>query len=809
MAEALIVVGAIASAVQITDCVCRLTKVLHGKYETFSSTEENILRLKGMIEDFDLVARNLRLYQAEHASSVAANVEHEVLPAIVTKLKGCQVELELLGAIIDAAKPTTSSGGRVNKIGRRIRWVYDEKKTSASLLRLEQHKATVMIALQTIGLRNDIKLRQGINDLRSDTLVQAQNFAFNIEQSTRSVDALRDAVNRSDEQQTKTLAELCTSYDGHARQFLAYSNNSLAHQEKQLDLLQQVPVTANKVANLASEFARFTMSNDSFRAETRASTLSADAFVRLFRQQFLFVLPEMKEQFISQMRTEYKGWVREEFDQLSKAFAEVMRETVQHYGTTPGLTDPSHSRDHDFSFPDDFIDNQDQLGRSSGGGKVIDTSQNSQSRFKDSVPHDGPTRYSKLRADCKIWSFKWRFGTLRVSITRSSTACREIKHESRVFEANIEFLPASWLFQRGLSLSYTSSTDLRGYIQRCPDITTFAVIPKKTGPFKCIFDGRIEDLREMFDKRLAAPSDRDENDRTLLVYAIMCGVTDICRCLLAVGADPEIIGGGGFNALQILIFRLIGLSIRGTLNKERTEAYSGMYRMLELRTGEAAIRNDPEMYQLADFWDLPVRQEDERTSFDPSSFVSEGMQFLKDIGYDFNALDTYGWAPLLCTAQVNNPTSIGLLLMYGGDPNIRSSTGMNALHMLVYGLHTSTNYRHFTSSLKLLIRAGCDILATTSDGYTPSVLAWIFDAIAYKGFTDRFKLWTQALAECGIDIKDVLAAESEERAESSAVDRGSPGQGTLRQRTRPIKDTGEEGLDTVSNSNSKKRRFSN
>ncbi|KAI9726025.1 MAG: hypothetical protein M1835_003788, partial [Candelina submexicana] len=63
MAEALVAVGAIASAVQITDCVCRLTKVLHEKYEAFSSSEENIARLKRTLEDFELVARNIRLYQ--------------------------------------------------------------------------------------------------------------------------------------------------------------------------------------------------------------------------------------------------------------------------------------------------------------------------------------------------------------------------------------------------------------------------------------------------------------------------------------------------------------------------------------------------------------------------------------------------------------------------------------------------------------------------------------------------------------------------------------------------------------------------
>lgn len=63
MAEALIVVGAIASAVQITDCVFRLSKALHGKYEAFGDAEENVIRLRRTLEDFELVAHNLRLYQ--------------------------------------------------------------------------------------------------------------------------------------------------------------------------------------------------------------------------------------------------------------------------------------------------------------------------------------------------------------------------------------------------------------------------------------------------------------------------------------------------------------------------------------------------------------------------------------------------------------------------------------------------------------------------------------------------------------------------------------------------------------------------
>ncbi|KAI9730493.1 MAG: hypothetical protein M1835_003566 [Candelina submexicana] len=299
---------------------------------------------------------------------------------------------------MDAAKPTTSSVRHVKS---------------------SQHKTTLMLAMQAVSLHNDIKFRRDNHDLRSAIVVHTQDSAVYNEQSSRSIDALRDAVNRHGEEQTRTLAGLRTCYDGHARQFLTYSEDSLARQQQQLNLLQHVPATAEKLDNLTSEFARFSMSAESFRAETRASTLSADAFVRLFRQQIMFVLPEMKEQVMSQVRADSRGWVREEFDRLPKALAEVMKEALQHYTSDSTLANPMRDRDDEIKFPDGFVDEPSEAGRPLRGLDMPSTQQTEQVRSTTTGVQKSPTRNAKLRANRKTWSFKWRFGILRVSLARS------------------------------------------------------------------------------------------------------------------------------------------------------------------------------------------------------------------------------------------------------------------------------------------------------------------------------------------------------------------------------------------------------
>ncbi|KAI9705018.1 MAG: hypothetical protein M1836_006800 [Candelina mexicana] len=799
MAEALVAVGAIASAVQITDCVCRLTKVLHGRYEAFSNSEENIARLKRTLEDFELVARNIRLYQAKHASSVAATVEHEVLPNVITRLEGCQAELELLREINDAAKPITSSVRQVKKLGRRIKWVYDEKKTAASLLRLEQHKTTLMLAMQPIGLCNDIKFRRDIHDLRSDIVAHAQDTAVYNEQSSRSIDALRNQVNRNGEEQTGTLAGLCTSYDAHARQFIAYSEDSLARQQQQLNLLQHVPATAKKVDNLASEFARFSMSAESFRAETRASTLSADAFVRLFRQQIMVVLPEMKEQVMSQTRAESRGWVREEFERLPKALAEVMKEALQHYTSDSTLANPTRDQDDEIKFPDGFVDEPSEAGRPLRGLVTHSTQQIEQVRSTTPGVQKSPTRDAKLRANRKTWSFKWRFGILRVSLARSFVEYDGTETDSGVFEANIDFVPAPWLFRRGFLLLYTSSPDLRGYAIRCPTISTFAVIPRNSAPFKCIKDGRVEDLQEMFDKRLAAPSDRDEDGYTLLNQAIWSADIDICRCLLAVGADPEVAdsGSSGLNAMDTNL-RLFILWLCDEDRKAQRARLSNFH-LLQSATTRAAQDSNP--VKSVNWFFVPFELDNPVLEFG-----FESMQMLKDVGYDFTAVDETGFTPIMYAAYGHNHNHVELLLEFGADVNVQSAYGTNVIH---YTLECPQvipqDPDRLIATLRLLIEAGCDISATDNWGYTPSAMALRLDAKAWRGITHRFELWTRALAECGIDIEDVLAAESEVRAQSTAIDRVLPKRDTLRRRKRPIEDVGEEDSDTVQQSIRRKR----
>ena len=222
-------------------------------------------------------------------------------------------------------------------------------------------------------------------------------------------------------------------------------------------------------------------------------------------------------------------------------------------------------------------------------------------------------------------------------------------------------------------------------------------------------------------------------------------------------------------------------------DREAREARFAIYRMLESSVGVSAS-NSIERSEL--HWHLYPSHD---MSFDSEELrqVHDGMRFLKDVGCDFNdfnaAYDPIGSA-LMCAVLLYDELLVHLLLRYGADVNIRYSKGRNVLHYLVlYDDYCDS----FFNIAKQLIEAGCDISATNAYGVTPTCAA--------LHATDHtvFARWKRALADCGINVFDVIRAEItqdlEGRAQSSATDLG-PIKETLRHRIRPI----ARGQDTTS-----------
>ncbi|KAL8856206.1 MAG: hypothetical protein Q9178_007171 [Gyalolechia marmorata] len=68
----------------------------------------------------------------------------------------------------------------------------------------------------------------------------------------------------------------------------------------------------------------------------------------------------------------------------------------------------------------------------------------------------------------------------------------------------------------------------------------------------CAFDNDVEGLQSLFQRGLAAPSDRDDGGRTPLMYAVNNGSAEVCRFLLNEGSDTQAVDAEGLNLFDHL-----------------------------------------------------------------------------------------------------------------------------------------------------------------------------------------------------------------------------------------------------------------
>lgn len=150
MAEVLAVLGGVASAVHLAEVVGRISTELYGFFRTVKDSPEQIERLCSVLQGLESATRNIQLHNAEHASSIAAAEEHEVLPEVMTNLNDIKTELDALRMMTDPS--VFAAGGQASKLGQRIRWMYNKKHVSVVVGRLERHKSNLELAMIAHGL---------------------------------------------------------------------------------------------------------------------------------------------------------------------------------------------------------------------------------------------------------------------------------------------------------------------------------------------------------------------------------------------------------------------------------------------------------------------------------------------------------------------------------------------------------------------------------------------------------------------------------------------------------------------------------
>ena len=142
MADPLSTVAAVVSLIDVTIRACEgISSLVVGLKDAPNAAQH----LRQTVQNVKSVLEHIKLYVSEYESSKLFTEQHQLLPEVVKKeLLGIRVDLDLLQKFLP-------SSGNQRKIGRRVKWVLDEKKLARVIRRLESRQRALMTGLQIVA----------------------------------------------------------------------------------------------------------------------------------------------------------------------------------------------------------------------------------------------------------------------------------------------------------------------------------------------------------------------------------------------------------------------------------------------------------------------------------------------------------------------------------------------------------------------------------------------------------------------------------------------------------------------------------
>ncbi|KAI9813411.1 MAG: hypothetical protein M1827_004086 [Pycnora praestabilis] len=755
-------------------------------------------RLNLTLNHLQSITRVIIQYRNDFESSVEGGVEAEVASVFAIHLRGCQTELQSLQAYVAQSRTILTGHTRVKKLGKRIKWVADERKISDSLERIEEHKSSLQLLLSVIDGRHGLQIRNEIDHVQESLSDAAQNAQTINGEVIQNLDVLKDTMNCHYKQYTQRTLDTRESMEISNQQCIGLLRAGLDGQERSGQRLQEL-ISTTTIANsqqlnhlqrisdsvevahagfsaqirgLSEQIFQFTMNERSFRATTSIVASTSEMFVRTFCQQIRSVLPQVTEELVSQASAEVRGWLRQELSHLPNTLEQVAREATKEFAPDFNNRDVWSSE-----FPEDFED------RSTFPNSTFKDNLSSLSKCDcDKTTKGGTPRIASknpIRWYKRSWTFHWICGTLRIglggSVSTMDTDCLDSSQKTLTTE--FDFQPSPILFRRGLTLNYTHKTDSRGYAQISPTIRTFATVETLAGIENTTGMLRVEwweNAKAAFRERRAAPTDRDEQGLTYLFVAAVAGHVEAFHFLLSQGAEPLACDAFGCTVIDILYMHLTdypprlarnSMPILQLLHDTGHDSDDGLLSKVPgINTHLAMVNDDLEnIYPDTELW----------------AIWADATHFLESVW--FTNVQNLG-NPFTWTSDLYFGLNVTRLALAAGiSPNRRNNLGQNSLHTLnmggVYFLdnEVSKAQHDYPNLVVLLIEAGADIYAVDSLGVTPTHIIAINDTAKMiddrRPWSPSMEDWFNALKACGIDLKDVLTKLiSGVAADSSSVD---------------------------------------
>ncbi|ERF72537.1 hypothetical protein EPUS_02818 [Endocarpon pusillum Z07020] len=344
---------------------------------------------------------------------------------------------------------------------------------------------------------------------------------------------------------------------------------------------------------------------------------------------------------------------------------------------------------------------------------------------------------SRGRHRCISWMTP--YGSVQLSLWATSDRSppnvgdeETINFADEAFTVRMAMVPS-----RKVAASSLIMFDFTPHLNLPAKITYRAMIPNHSEVFRIVKRGQVKELIQALEEGTARLTDRDEDGRSLLNYAVHSSEIDMCKYLLDKGADP--------NAIEIDEYGWSG-------------PLHSMCRMLDSDMNEVAT-----LEHILNIEGLFIGP---KNTCKPTYWVDSEeeplFQLARLCGYYFvAAFHIVDKAILLLKRKTN---------ILG-----RLSNGDNVLHTLlkcqryheieprkprgavlfyedrVMRLRENSFYLSVTEPLQLLlafITAGADIYTINNRGQTPTMVARKYG---------REHEWAEALALCGIDPEEVFA----------------------------------------------------
>lgn len=112
MADPLTIVGTVASTVQLADAVVRVSRQLYSFFIDMKEAFRDAERLQLSLQDLEAIAASVRGHTSD--------INHKILPEVVSALRSCRAELDSLHAIVKDVISGQASQSGVRRLGKRV-----------------------------------------------------------------------------------------------------------------------------------------------------------------------------------------------------------------------------------------------------------------------------------------------------------------------------------------------------------------------------------------------------------------------------------------------------------------------------------------------------------------------------------------------------------------------------------------------------------------------------------------------------------------------------------------------------------------